>query len=130
MELEKTQRPYSTVYDMTEEARRHNSTYPKGGVSCSKDSFVVAESLVLRMNICGKSPALRVAAKRWVQVQEDNDTADNLLLKDKKKKNDIMNSPRTKLHICKPRHTSRCFSLQKSSFLADAPQEIDTFVVI
>jgi hypothetical protein len=36
-----------------------------------------------------------------------------------------MNSPRTKLHICKPRHTSRCFSLQKSSFLADAPQEIE-----
>ena len=50
---------------MTEEARRHNSTYPKGGVSCSKDSFVVAESLVLRMNIFDKSPALRVAAKRY-----------------------------------------------------------------
>jgi hypothetical protein len=42
-----------------------------------------------------------------------------------KKENEIMNSPRTKLHICKPRHTSRCFSLQKSSFLADAPQEIE-----
>ena len=36
-----------------------------------------------------------------------------------------MNSPRTKLHICKPLHTSRCFGLQKSSFLADAPQEIE-----
>jgi hypothetical protein len=52
---------------------------------------------------------------------------DNLLLKDRKKKNEIMNSPRTKLHICKPRHTSRCFSLQKSSFLADAPQNNDKF---
>ena len=41
-----------------------------------------------------------------------------------------MNSPRTKLHICKPRHTSRCFSLQKSSFLADAPVEIGTFAFI
>ena len=50
-----------------------------------------------------------------------------LLQKDKNKKNDIMNSPRTKLHICKPRHTSRCFSLQKSSFLADAPQNNDKF---
>jgi len=40
----------------------HNSSYPKGGVSCSADSFVVAESSVLRMNICGKNPALRVAA--------------------------------------------------------------------
>lgn len=29
-----------------------NSTYPKGGVSCSADSFVVAESSVLRMKFC------------------------------------------------------------------------------
>ncbi|WP_169714477.1 hypothetical protein [Algoriphagus antarcticus] len=42
----------------------HNSTYPKGGVSCSADSFVVAESSVLRMKFSGKIPALRVAAKR------------------------------------------------------------------
>jgi len=44
----------------------HNSTYPKGGVSCSKDRFVVAESSVLRMKFSGKNPALRVAAKRQV----------------------------------------------------------------
>ncbi|PKP15953.1 MAG: hypothetical protein CVU06_15605 [Bacteroidetes bacterium HGW-Bacteroidetes-22] len=41
-----------------------NSTYPKGGVLCSKDTFVVTGTLVLLTNICGKSPALRVAAKR------------------------------------------------------------------
>ncbi|MFN5710739.1 MAG: hypothetical protein ACK46S_01800 [Bacteroidota bacterium] len=41
-----------------------NSTYPKGGVSCSKDSFVVNETLVFQIKFCGKSPALRVAAKR------------------------------------------------------------------
>jgi len=41
-----------------------NSTYPKGGVSCLEDSFVQAESLVLRMKFSGKNPALRVAAKR------------------------------------------------------------------
>jgi len=41
-----------------------NSTYPKGGVSCSKDTFVQAESSVLRMKFSGKNPALRVAAKR------------------------------------------------------------------
>ena len=40
-----------------------------------------------------------------------------------------MNSQRTKQHICKPRHTSRCFSLQKSCFLADAPANIDKFAV-
>jgi hypothetical protein len=41
-----------------------NSTYPKGGFSCSKDRFVVNETFVLLINICGESPALRVAAKR------------------------------------------------------------------
>ena len=46
------------------EGRTHNSTYPKGGVSCSKDSFVVNQTLVFQIKFCGKSPALRVAAKR------------------------------------------------------------------
>ena len=44
----------------------YNSTYPKGGVSCSKDSFVVNQTLVFQIKFCGKSPALRVAAKRYV----------------------------------------------------------------
>jgi len=30
-----------------------NSTFAIGGVSCSADSFVVAESFVLRINISG-----------------------------------------------------------------------------
>lgn len=41
----------------------HNSTYPKGGVSFSKDNFVVNRTLVFQIKFCGKSPALRVAAK-------------------------------------------------------------------
>jgi hypothetical protein len=45
----------------------YNSTYPKGGVSCSKDSFVVNQTLVFQIKFCGKSPALRVAAKRYWQ---------------------------------------------------------------
>jgi len=45
-----------------------NSTYPKGGVSCFAETFVQAESSVLRMKFCGKSPALRVAANRYGQV--------------------------------------------------------------
>jgi len=48
----------------------HNSTYPKGGVSCSKDSFVVNQTLVFQIKFCGKSPALRVAAKRSLQEKE------------------------------------------------------------
>ena len=42
----------------------YNSTYQKGGVSCSKDSLVVNQTLVFQIKFCGKSPALRVAAKR------------------------------------------------------------------
>jgi hypothetical protein len=45
-----------------------NSTYPKGGVSFSKDSLVVNGSLVFQIKFCGKSPALRVAANRWQQL--------------------------------------------------------------
>jgi hypothetical protein len=56
-----------------------NSTYPKGGVSCSKDNFVGNGSLVFQIKFCGKSPALRVAAKRYLlckktTVQYNNDT--------------------------------------------------------
>ncbi len=43
---------------------RLNSTFAIGGVSCSADTFVVAESFVLRMNISGKNPAHRKSAKR------------------------------------------------------------------
>jgi hypothetical protein len=50
--------------DDRKEQRRHNSTYPKGGVLSSKDSLVVNRSLVFQIKFCGKSPALRVAAKR------------------------------------------------------------------
>jgi hypothetical protein len=47
------------------ESRTANSTYPKGGVSCSKDNFMVNQTLVFQIKFCGKSPALRVAAKRY-----------------------------------------------------------------
>jgi hypothetical protein len=42
----------------------YKSTYPKGLVLCSKDSFVVKQTLVFKIKLCGKKPALRVAAKR------------------------------------------------------------------
>jgi len=41
-----------------------NSTFAIGGGSCSADSLVVAESFALRINISGKKPAHRKAAKR------------------------------------------------------------------
>jgi hypothetical protein len=41
-----------------------NSTFAIGGVSCSADSFAVAESFVLRINFCAEKPAHRKSAKR------------------------------------------------------------------
>lgn len=54
----------------------------------------------------------------------NNDTAYNLLLKDRKRK---MNSQRTKQLFCKPHKPSHDLSLQKSCFLADAPDYNDNF---
>ncbi|MBL0049255.1 MAG: hypothetical protein IPP32_14310 [Bacteroidetes bacterium] len=45
----------------------YNSTCPKGEVSCSKDSLVFNQTLVFQIKFCGKSPALRVAAKRYMR---------------------------------------------------------------
>ena len=44
----------------------YNTAYPKGGVSCSKDRFVINQTLVFQIKFCGKSPALRIAANRQV----------------------------------------------------------------
>jgi len=53
------------------EARTDNSTYPKGGVLYSADTFVQAESSVLRMKFCGKNPALRQALNRHAQAKNE-----------------------------------------------------------
>ena len=44
-----------------------NSGLAKVAVSYSADTFVVAESSVLRINICGENRHLRQAAKRYSQ---------------------------------------------------------------
>ncbi|MSP70355.1 MAG: hypothetical protein EXR20_08790 [Bacteroidetes bacterium] len=44
--------------------RTHNMGLAKVAVQCSADTFVVNQTLVLRMNICGKNRQLLVAAKR------------------------------------------------------------------
>lgn len=44
-----------------------NSTYPKGGGSCSIDRFVVKQTLVIQIKFRGEIPALRVAANRYGQ---------------------------------------------------------------
>jgi len=51
---------------LKKEARTANSTYKKLAVQCSKDSFVVNRTFVFQIKFCDKSPALRVAAKRYL----------------------------------------------------------------
>ena len=62
--MNKQQLQFKTKLLRMDRRATDNSTYPKGGVSCSKDSFVVNETLVFQIKFCGKNPALRVAAKR------------------------------------------------------------------
>jgi hypothetical protein len=49
---------------MTDRRAACNSTLAIGGVPSPLDSFVVAESSVLRTNFCGEKPAHRQSAKR------------------------------------------------------------------
>jgi hypothetical protein len=49
-----------------------NSTYKKLAVQCSAYTFVVNQSLVLRINICGENRQLLVAAKRYASLPNDN----------------------------------------------------------
>jgi len=44
-----------------------NSGLAKVAVQCSADTFVVNQSLVLRINICGENRHLRKAAPRYGQ---------------------------------------------------------------
>jgi hypothetical protein len=50
------------------ERAAHNSTLAIGGVSSPHDSFVVAESSVLRTKFCAEKPAHRQSAKRYRQA--------------------------------------------------------------
>jgi hypothetical protein len=47
------------------EHRTDNSRFAKAGVSCSADTFVVNQSLVLRINLCGENRHLRQAPNRY-----------------------------------------------------------------
>ena len=57
---------FSLLIMNRKKSRTHNSTFAIGGVSCSADSLVVAESFVIRINICGKNPAHRKSEKRQI----------------------------------------------------------------
>jgi hypothetical protein len=48
------------------EQRRHNTGLAKVAVQCSADTFVVNQTLVLRINICGENRHLRQARYRYM----------------------------------------------------------------
>jgi hypothetical protein len=55
--------------DISEQKQRTaNTGLAKVAVQCSADTFVVNQSLVLRINICGENRHLRQARKRYMQV--------------------------------------------------------------
>jgi len=56
----------------TEKRPAYNSGLAKVAVSVSTDSFVVNQTLVLRINICGENRHLRQAQKRWWQFYRDS----------------------------------------------------------
>ena len=54
---------------LTEIKTAGNSTFAIGGVPCFADTFVVAESFVLSINISAEKPAHRKSANRYHRVE-------------------------------------------------------------
>ena len=54
----------------TEEKTTANTGLAKVAVQCSADTFVVNQSLVLRINICGENRHLRQARNRYVSYYQ------------------------------------------------------------
>jgi hypothetical protein len=67
-----------------QESRTHNTGLAKVAVQCSADTFVVNQSLVLRINICGENRHLRQARNRcepfWKSRMKSN-ISDNFTFK-------------------------------------------------
>jgi hypothetical protein len=55
--------------DRKQRATAANTGLAKVAVQCSADTFVVNQSLVLRINICGENRHLRQARNRYLQLQ-------------------------------------------------------------
>jgi len=55
---------YLQQINVDREARTANRRLAKVAVQCSADTFVVNQTLVLRINICGENRHLRQAPKR------------------------------------------------------------------
>jgi len=58
--------------DEIKEQPTANTGLAKVAVQCSADTFVVNQSVVLRINICGENRHLRQARKRYMQPLKRN----------------------------------------------------------
>jgi hypothetical protein len=56
----------------------HNRRLAKVAVQCSADTFVVNQSLVLRINIYGENRHLRQAPKRWASLEKTKNTRNRI----------------------------------------------------
>jgi hypothetical protein len=65
---QKTMQQKMNVTTDRKEHRTDNRRLAKVAVQCSADTFLVNQSLVLRINICGENRHLLVAANRWWQA--------------------------------------------------------------
>ena len=63
--------------NLKEEQQPGNTGLAKVAVQSSADTFVVNQSLVLRINICGKNRHLRQARNRWQKLLTDYKTLRN-----------------------------------------------------
>ena len=57
-------KPHTFMVAILNEKRPHNTGLAKVAVQCSADKFVVNQSLVLRIIICGENRHLRQARNR------------------------------------------------------------------
>ena len=53
---------------IVDKTTHHNTGLAKVAVQCSADTFVINQSLVLRISICGENRHLRQARKRYRQA--------------------------------------------------------------
>ena len=50
----------------------YNSAYSKGGDWCTKDRFVINQTLVFQIKFCGKRLGLRVVTKSYQAILDKN----------------------------------------------------------
>jgi hypothetical protein len=99
----------------------YNSGLAKGGLTCFVETFVVKQTFFLRMNFNAKNPALRQAAERYLQRQDEISQTSIQLKKIKKcQPHQIFLANTQMAHLLLPLPFSLPKQNQKSHFLLPA----------